>query len=233
LAFSMRAGFVIDDVHLAMLVGLFQQTALDQPACPTAPGRIGAGAQVGLLDVDERSGFDVANFVGHRVVRAADARDDSDHGLVRIKASRDLGFAPPALAQFACFRRFVIRGADVDQFVAARFRDQPKRLFRRKPQLLAVDVVGGNIRRGGAEIFQFKRKDRQFDVPLEGEIAPISPDPPLARNGLFPWIDRVKCPILVCGAFFSTEFASKCEGERNRACCRPLISWRAARAPSI
>ena len=58
---------------------------------------------------------------------------------------------------------FVVHRADVDQLVAAGLRDQPTRLFRRKPQLLAVDVVGRNVRRSGAEILQFKRKHRKFD----------------------------------------------------------------------
>src|SRR6185437_14535827 len=59
-----------------------QQAALDQPAGAAAPGRIGACAQIGLFDVDQRAGSGVANLVGHRVIRPADAGDDPDHRLV-------------------------------------------------------------------------------------------------------------------------------------------------------
>ena len=146
-----------------MLVRLVQQAALDQPARAAAPGRIGARAQVGLFDVDERPGFDVADLVGHRVIRAADAGDDSDHRLVRVKPGRDPGIAPLALVQFACLGRFIVDRPDVDQLVASRCRDQPARLLGRQPQLLAVDVVGRRVRRCGAEILQFKWKHREFD----------------------------------------------------------------------
>src|SRR6202140_4523831 len=145
------------------LVLLFQEPALNQPARAAAPGRIGASAQVGLLDVDQRPGLGVANLVGHRVIRSADARDDPDHGLIRVEGGGDPGFAAIAIVQFAGLGRFVAYRADVDQLIASRLRDQPPRLFGRKPQLLTVDLVGGNIGRSGAEILQFKGKHRKFD----------------------------------------------------------------------
>ena len=37
------------------IISLLQQAALDQPACAPAPGHVGAHAQVGLLDVDQRA----------------------------------------------------------------------------------------------------------------------------------------------------------------------------------
>src|SRR5258707_627173 len=74
------------------LIVLFQQAALNQPARAAAPGRVGARAQVGLLDVDQRPGLGVANLVGHRVIRSADARDDPDHGLIRVEGGGDLRF---------------------------------------------------------------------------------------------------------------------------------------------
>ena len=80
-----------------------------------------------------------------------------------MEASGYPGFAPIAIVQFAGLGRFVAHRADVDQLIASRLCDQPARLFRRKPQLLAVEVVGGHVRRSGAEIFQFKRKDRKSD----------------------------------------------------------------------
>jgi hypothetical protein len=49
----------------------------------------------------------------------------------------------------------------------------------------------------------------RMDAPSRNLIVPISSHPPPARNGDFPWIDRVKCPILACEAFFSTKSASK------------------------
>ena len=77
----------------AMAVGMlwrpFQQTALDQPARPTAPGQIGARAQVGLLDIDKRSGPNVANPVSHRIIHSCDPRDDPDHRLVGVKSGGD------------------------------------------------------------------------------------------------------------------------------------------------
>src|ERR1700733_11012609 len=145
------------------LVRLFQETALNQPARAPAPGRVGPSAQVGLLDIDQHPGLGIANLVGHRIIRSADARDDPDHGPVGVEASGYLGFATIAIVQFTRLGRFVARHADVDQLVTSRLCDQPTRLFRRKPQLLAVDVVRGDVRRGGAEIFQFKRKHRKFD----------------------------------------------------------------------
>src|ERR1700739_2645383 len=118
------------------LIRLFQETALNQPARAPAPGRISPGAQVGLLDIEQRPGLGIANLVGHRVIRSADARDDADQGPIGVEASGYFGFATIAIVQFARLGRFVTRRADVDQLVVSRSRDQPTRLFRRKPQLL-------------------------------------------------------------------------------------------------
>ena len=140
-----------------------QKTVLDQPARPTTPGHVGAHAQVGLLGIDERPGSGVAKLEGDRVFGPGDARDDPDHRLIRAEAGSDLGVAPLAIAQVARFRRRVVHRADVDQLVTPGFGDQPAGFLRRQPQLLAVDRIGEDGARAGAEILQLERKDRNSD----------------------------------------------------------------------
>ena len=148
----------------------FQQTVLDQPAHPAAPGHVGAHSQITVLGVDHRAGPGVANPVGHGVFGSGDARDDPDHRLIGAKARGDFGFAALAIPQFAGFRRLVVRGTDVDQLIASGFREQPPGFLRREPQLLAVDVVRGDGAGRGAEILQLERKHRDPDRRRRGRF---------------------------------------------------------------
>jgi hypothetical protein len=90
--------------------------------------------------------------------------------LIRIEAGGDPGFAAVAIPQFSNLRRRVIRRADVDQLVAPGCRDQPAGFLRRKPQLLAVDVIRGDVGGPGAEILQLERKYRNLDRRRRGRF---------------------------------------------------------------
>jgi hypothetical protein len=62
-------------------------------------------------------------------------------------------------------------------------RDQPARLFSRKPQLLAVDFIRRDIRRRRAEILQFKRKHRKFDRLRCGRFGRAGDGEPCSNHG--------------------------------------------------
>jgi hypothetical protein len=78
---------------LAALV-LFQQPALDQPARAAAPGRIGARAQIGLLDIDERAAAGGIFPPGFAVAPSDSFRASSSFNGVDLGVAGELARGP-------------------------------------------------------------------------------------------------------------------------------------------